>query len=171
MSLTYPIAETATEALTQPHGHARTKAAAQDLAGQPVVFHTEWLRPGPERAEEWQASVQAAMNTGSVQIYESEKGRPVIAISFWRMVDESEIAPPPPKPKPQEDHADDLYFRSGRTRKKKPKPIDPNQLDLFRGDGPDQSGYERQDPDNPDIVLTEEGDGTRFGSGAEKEAE
>ena len=71
----------------------------------------------------------------------------------------------------REDHADDLYFRSGLTRKKKPKPIDPNQLDLFRGDGPDQSGCERQDPDNPDIVLTEEGDGTRFGSGAEKEAE
>jgi len=63
----------------------------------------------------------------------------------------------------QGDHTDDLYFRGGRTRKRRRAPrTDPRQLDLFTG--PDQQGYEHPDPDNPGIVLTdEEGDGTTFG--------
>lgn len=178
MSLTYPIAASGTDALTEPKGFARTRAAAEKAAGQGVEFQTEWLRPGPERAEEWQSAVQSALSHGAVQIYETEKGRPVIAISFWKLV---EIADDPVEPPVdpnegqtapvREDHADDLYFRTGRTRKKKPKPVDPNQLDLFRGAGPNQQGYEERDPNNPNVMIADEGDGTAFGLAPRHETE
>ena len=169
MTLAYPIAASGTDALTEPKGLARTKAAARQIAGQPITFETEWLRPGPERAQEWQSAVQMAIGHGAVQLYESEKGRPIIAISYWKLVDETEDAAPvvpvsPPAGDASPDHADDLYFRKGRTAKKgKVKAADPNQLDLFRGPGPDQRGYEHEDPNNPDVILTDEGDDTAFG--------
>ncbi len=127
----YPIAASAMDALTAPLGHERTQAAARRVAEGEVRFETEWLRPGPERAEELQSSIQAALSNGSAQIYESEKGRPVIALKFWRIVSEAEtiLSQPAEAPK-KEEHTDDLYFRRGRTKARK-KPIDPNQLDLF----------------------------------------
>jgi hypothetical protein len=43
--------------------------------------------------------------------------------------------PPPAIPsataRDKSDHTDDLYFRRGRTKSKRRKPVDPNQLDLF----------------------------------------
>ena len=59
----------------------------------------------------------------------------MIAVSYWQPVVTIEAEPEPePEPSPEpvgEDHADDLYFRHGRTKKKKPERVDPNQLDLF----------------------------------------
>lgn len=137
MTLAYPIAASAIDALTSPLGLERTMAAAREVAGQDVVLETEWMRPGPERAEELNSAIMAAVSCGAAQIYESEKGRPVFALNYWRLLTEEEMAPKPdPAPdagsKP-EDHADDLYFRHGRTKKVKPKPVDPNQMDLFPG--------------------------------------
>ncbi|MAT33732.1 MAG: hypothetical protein CMK06_01080 [Ponticaulis sp.] len=127
----YPIAASAMDALTAPLGHERTQAAARRVAGGDVRFETEWMRPGPERAEELQSSIQAALSIGAAQIYESEKGRPVIALKFWRVLSEAEVILSQPVETPKkEEHTDDLYFRRGRTKARK-KPVDPNQLDLF----------------------------------------
>lgn len=134
MSLTYPIAASAIQALTEPLGHERTQAAARRVAGGSVTFETEWIRPGPEREEELQYSLQREMGHGAAQIYESEKGRPIIALNYWRVLTEAEqVFDGPMRPDPErkrKDHTDDLYFRSGRTKPKK-KIVDPNQLDLF----------------------------------------
>lgn len=138
MSLTYPIASTAMDALLNPVGSERTLTAAKATAGRAVVFETEWLRPGPEREEELAGAVQTAITSGAVQVYESEKGRPIIALKFWRILSDEELKPKPaPKPdteaeaaEKKKDHTDDLYFRRGRTKPRK-KIIDPNQMDLF----------------------------------------
>ena len=145
MSLTYPVAADALEALTQPVGLERTQAAARRLAGREVIFETEWLRPGPERAEELAADIQSALSMGAAQVYENEKGRPIVALKFWRILTDEELKPKPAPAKPEggakakEDHADDLYFRRGRTKKTKPKPVDPNQMDLFQAPASDAS--------------------------------
>ena len=135
MTLIYPIAKTARAALTEPLGEARTKADAREIAGVEVVLETEWLRPDPEEADELSGSVQLAISHGAAQVYESDDGQPVIAVSYWQPVVAIEAEPEPdPEPSPEpvgEDHADDLYFRHGRTKKKKPERVDPNQLDLF----------------------------------------
>lgn len=138
MSLTYPIASNAMDALLSPVGLERTLTAARRTAGRAVIFETEWLRPGPEREEELAAAVQTAAAHGAVQIYESEKGRPVLALKYWRILSDEELAPAPlPQPSQEDaaetkknDHTDDLYFRRGRTKKRK-KAVDPNQMDLF----------------------------------------
>lgn len=150
MSLTYPIATSALEALTEPLGTARTQTAARRLADRPVSFETEWLKPEPEQAGELAGAVERAVASGAAQIYEGEAGRPVIALNYWQIQNESTTAPvePPPQPtqtpaQPEEkpaDHADDLYFRHGRTKKRKPKPVDPNQMDLFGGSRPAPKG-------------------------------
>lgn len=134
MSLAYPIAASAIEALTSPVGLERTRSAARQVAGREVILQTEWLRPGPERAEELKSAIDAAVSHGAAQIYETEKGRPVIALNYWRPMTDEELAPKPApvkSDKARDDHADDLYFRRGRTKKTKPKPVDPNQLDMF----------------------------------------
>ncbi|MAK60021.1 MAG: hypothetical protein CMK09_03485 [Ponticaulis sp.] len=137
MTLAYPIANSAMQALTEPLGHERTQAAARKAAAGPVTFETEWLRPGPERQEDLQPYVQSAVAMGAAQIYETEKGRPVIALNYWRVMTEAEqvfdqpVATDPARKR--EDHTDNLYFRRGRTKPKK-KPVDPNQLDLFGAD-------------------------------------
>ena len=134
MSLSYPIANTAMDALTSPLGHERTQSAAKRHVGGPVTFETEWLRLGPERLEEIQSSVQTAVAMGAAQIYETEKGRPVIALNYWRVLtDVEKVFDRPAEIDParkKEDHTDNLYFRRGRTKPRK-KSVDPNQLDLF----------------------------------------
>lgn len=138
MSLTYPIASNAMDALLNPVGMERTLTAAKATAGRAVVFENEWIRPGPERVEELSSAVQMAAAHGAVQVYESEKGKPVIALKYWRILTDEELAPKPePEPeKPEDvgakkkDHTDDLYFRKGRTKPRK-RVVDPNQMDLF----------------------------------------
>jgi hypothetical protein len=134
LTLAYPVAASGMDALTSPLGLERTRAAAGRVAGRKVVLSTEWLRPGPERAAELESAIQMAISTGAAQIYESEKGRPVIALNYWRPMTDEELAPQPAPAKPdkaRDDHADDLYFRRGRTKKTRPKPVDPNQMDMF----------------------------------------
>ncbi len=141
MTLTYPIAANGEEALTAPKGLARTKSGARREIGQAVEFETEWLRPNPQQAEDWQAAVLTAVSYGAAQVYEAEKGGSIIAISFWKLVEEP--APVPARPKageskePRNDHADDLYFRRGRTRQNRKPAVDPNQMDLFGGSSSD----------------------------------
>lgn len=169
MPLSFPIAETARTALDTETG-ARTIAEARELAGGPVTLVSEWLRPQPAEREDVQGRAEAGVARGFVQLYEDAKGRPVIAVTFWKPQAAPRPKPAKGKPKKQvEDHTDDLYFAkpSSRTKKRK-RPVDPNQFDLFSG--PDQKGDEHPDAGNPDVVIVEEeGSGAAFGIGPEPE--
>lgn len=173
MPLIYPIAPNARDALDAESG-ALTIAEARQLAKRPVTLVTDWLRPQPAERAEVQAKADAGVARGFVQLYEDAKGRPVIAVSYWkpepsakgkgrkaRHKAESE-ALPETIDDPAEDHTDDLYFaKPGARPKSRKRSPDPNQLDLF---GPDQQGAESPDPHNPLVVIVdEEGDGASFG--------
>lgn len=163
MPLLYPIAANAREAL-DAEGGARTISEARELAKAPVSLVSDWLRPQPAERETVQGKAEAAISRGFVQLYEDAKGRPVIAVTYWKP-DASVKAKPrkaKAKPEPVEDHTDDLYFtKRGAKAKKRKRLPDPNQMDLF---GPDQQGAEHVDPHNPLVVIVdEEGDGATFG--------
>jgi len=181
MPLLYPIAKTARAALEEDGG-ARTVAEARELAGAPVTLVSEWLRPQPAEREEIEGKAQAGVARGFVQFYEDAKGKPVIAVSFWKPTSgvktkaskgkkaakaepETGGAAEQKAPDLAEDHTDDLYFnKPGAKTKRKKKAADPNQLDLFAG--PDQQGDEQPDPHNPLVVIVEEeGSGSAFGLG------
>lgn len=169
MPLLYPIAANAREALDAEVG-ARTISQARELAKAPVSLVSDWLRPQPAEREAVQGKAEAAIARGFVQLYEDAKGRPVIAVTYWKPDAGVKTKPrkAKPKPGPGEDHTDDLYFtkRGARAKKRKRLP-DPNQMDLF---GPDQQGAEHADPHNPLVVIVdEEGDGATFG-GIESES-
>lgn len=186
MTLSYPIANDARTAL-ETEGGARTVTEARELAGGAVTLVSEWLRPAAAERETIQTRADAAAARGFVQVYEDAKGRPVLAVTFWK-----KQAPAKPKagrgkapgnahdtahdqaadgaggsPGPAHgrayDDTDDLYFsKPGAKAKRRRKSPDPNQLELFTG--PDQRGDETPDPGNPDIVVVdEEGSGTAFG--------
>lgn len=163
----YPLAADARSAISGAVHAARTRGDAERLAGDVVVekLETEWLTLTLEEAEALLARADAVAGDGFVQRYEDEQGNPVLAITYWKVSDcAPSSAPPPPKPA-EPDHTDDLYFKAGRTRKRKSRrrrPVDPRQLDLFTG--PDQQGFEYRDPNNPAVIIPEEeGDGTTFG--------
>jgi hypothetical protein len=176
MPLSFPIAATAREALDTETG-ARTIAEARELAAGPVTLVSEWLRPQPAEREEVQGRAEAGVARGFVQLYEDAKGRPVIAVTFWKpnakVKTKPEKKPAAKKPAPDkvaEDTTDDLYFAkpTSRTKKRGKRSPDPNQLDLFKG--PSQTGDERPDPDNPAVVLVEEeGSGEAFGIGPDQQ--
>lgn len=141
MSHAYPLARNVTEALDPGAKAARTRADAEAIAGGLKVesLHTEWLN-----LSEADADVQMVANAGGIahgflQRYEDDKGAPVVAVTYWRLVDAAKAkkaakAPKPePAPEPTEaDHTDDLYFRSGRTKPSRRKRwVDPRQMDLF----------------------------------------
>lgn len=179
MSHTYPLAANADAALRPDAPAVRTRSEAdalgERLACQVVALETDWLTVTESEAETILARADAAVGQGFVQRYEDEAGRPVLAVTYWKISEgkpgkihesgsdgNAKADEQTPAIAATEDHTDDLYFRGGRTRRRRKKPADPRQMDLFSG--PDQQGYERRDPDNPDIVLTEEeGDGTVFG--------
>ncbi|HVY87558.1 MAG TPA: hypothetical protein VG942_01725 [Hyphomonadaceae bacterium] len=175
MPLQFPIASTARAAL-DTEGGARTVAEARELAGGPVTLVSEWLRPQAAEREDVQGKAEAGIARGFVQLYEDAKGRPVIAVTFWKptagvktRVKKTKAQPDAVAPvAPGEDHTDDLYFQKpGARTKKRKRAADPNQLDLFTG--PDQQGAETPDPHNPLVVIVdEEGDGAAFGIGEEK---
>jgi hypothetical protein len=171
MPLSFPIAQTARTALDTETG-ARTITEARELAGAPVTLVSEWLRPQPAEKDEIQGKAESGVARGFVQLYEDAKGRPVIAVTFWKPQPAgkpAKAAKPKPKKK-EEDHTDDLYFAkpSSRTKKRK-KPVDPNQFDLFAG--PDQKGDEHPDAGNPGVVIVdEEGSGEAFGVGPDQKA-
>lgn len=135
MSHTYPIATTAKAALEAQGEPARTRYEAEALAaGQAIAaLETEWLTPASADVARMLELVKANPAHGFVQNYEDAKGNTVLAVTYWKLAKPSKAKPkPPPKPKAEEDHTDDLYFRSGRTKKAKRKRfVDPNQLDMF----------------------------------------
>ena len=178
MSLAYPLARTADDALTGATEAARTRYDAEALAGgTPVLsLETEWLKPDADDVDALVKQAEAGEAKGFIQAYEDADGKPVLAVTYWKlgkpaaktparaaMPEEGPAAAPGTPSKPAEDHTDDLYFRHNRGQKsRRRKHVDPRQMDLFIS--PDQRGYEHKDPNNPNTMLTdEEGDGTTFG--------
>lgn len=138
MSHLYPIAVSVEEALSPDQPAALTRADAERLAERKSVLslETEWLTVSEDEAERMLDAAAAGQGHEFIQRYENEDGSPVLAITFWRV---SETAPADPEEarlttEPDEvDHTDDLYFRSGRTKKRGPKKkLDPRQMDLFQ---------------------------------------
>lgn len=136
MPLLFPIASNPRDALdADPDTGARTIAEARELAKGQVALVSDWLRPGPAEAEDMQRKAEQGISRGFVQIYEDAKGRPVIAVTYWKPGAEKQAPPRREKVEPEakaEDHTDDLYFTKAEAKaKRKRKAVDPNQLDMF----------------------------------------
>lgn len=140
MSLAYPVARTLEEAITPGVKAARSRSEATALSAGLTVegLETSWLHLAPDQADALFRSLGAEGAAGHIQRYEDTSGHAVVAVSWWKLVDpDAGRAPavrpfePARPPSLQEDHTDDLYFRRGRTKNRRKKPADPNQLDLF----------------------------------------
>lgn len=112
-----------------------------------LALETEWVEVSEEGASEMLARADATMGMGFVQRYEDAAGAPVLAVTYWKL-GEAQKAPAKKEAKSEaaeaappedEDHTDDLYFRSGRTkpRRGRKRKVDPNQMDLFEADASD----------------------------------
>lgn len=137
MSLAYPIACTLEDAVAPGAKAARSMREAAALSPGFVItgLETSWLHLPEDEANALFSKLGADGAAGHLQRYEDNSGHVVIAVSWWKCVDPNEARPeikPAPHPAPAStDHTDDLYFRRGRTRPRRRKPADPNQLDLF----------------------------------------
>ena len=137
MSHLYPLAFTAREALAGADHSARSKTDANRLCTLSDHhiggLETEWLTLADAEAAELEAQADAGVSAGFVQRYEDAKGATVLAITYWKITPDNAPTPAPePETVPEADHTDDLYFRAGRTKKRrKARKIDPNQMDLF----------------------------------------
>jgi hypothetical protein len=147
MSLAYPIARTLEEATRPGVKTARTQSEAVALSTGAKVegLETSWLHLTEDEAAALVGAQGMEGPAGYLQRYEDTSGHVVVAVTWWKLADPKApkaAPPPPPVPPPPEapaapDHTDDLYFRRGRTKPKRKRPADPNQLDLFdTGSGP-----------------------------------
>ncbi len=138
MSLAYPIAATVELALSDTGVAARTRHEAEQLAegGSIQGLVTDWFTPPGDAKDEALKQAGRGQDLGFVQCYEDRNGDPVLAVTYWKL-----STRPAQKPKPapksradvQPDHTDDLYFKHGRTKRRRArkKAQDPNQMDLF----------------------------------------
>ena len=137
MSHAYPLGKTARDALKTAKAAARTRYEAEDLADGVAIaaLETEWITPTAKDLPKLQAQVDANPGQGFVQHYEDGSGNPVLAVTYWKLAKVAKKPNPKPKPAAPEpetgDHTDDLYFKSGRTKKSRKPAVDPNQMDLF----------------------------------------
>jgi hypothetical protein len=138
MSHAYPLGKTARDALKGAQEAARTRYEAEDLAGDVAIasLETEWLTPSEKDLPKILGQAEANPGHGFVQHYEDGSGNTVLAVTYWKLAKVKKKKPaakPKPEAKPSdEDHTDDLYFKSGRTKKSRRKRyVDPNQMDLF----------------------------------------
>lgn len=139
MSHLYPLAFSAREALAGADHSARSKADADRLCAVDEHYigglETEWITLADAEISELETQVDAGVSAGFVQRYEDAKGAAVLAVTYWKITPDSAPAPAPvpePETAPKADHTDDLYFRAGRTKKRrKDRKPDPNQMDLF----------------------------------------
>jgi len=139
MSHAYPLGKTARDALKNAQAAARTRYEAEELAENVAIasLETEWITPAEKDLAKILEQAETNPGHGFVQNYEDGSGNTVLAVTYWKLAK----TPKKPKPKPrpiqdpdpnQEDHTDDLYFKSGRTKKSRRKRfVDPNQMDLF----------------------------------------
>lgn len=147
MAHLFPLALNAADAVDAPELAARTRAGAEALveasAHRVVRLETEWLTLEPDEAARILAAAEATeWGDMFIQRYEDASGKPVLAVTYWKLVDTAapaKLASPEPEETPKADETDDtddLYFRKGRTKTRgaRRKKIDPNQMDLFGTD-------------------------------------
>jgi hypothetical protein len=143
MSLAYPVARSLEEAITPGVKCARSQREAGALSNGLAVdgLETSWLHLPPEDADALMRTISAEGPAGHLQRYEDTSGHTVLAVSWWKLADpvtqprSGKHSSRDHTPGTQEaDHTDDLYFRRGRTKLKRRRPVDPNQLDLFGGE-------------------------------------
>ncbi len=138
MSLAYPVAASVESALSGAGDTARTRFEAETLAGDQAIkgLVTDWFTPPKESREDLLAQAAKGQELGFVQQYEDRNADPVLAVTYWKLAVRP-LKPPAPDPMqprgPETDHTDDLYFKHGRTKKRRNrrKTPDPNQMDLF----------------------------------------
>lgn len=142
MSHIYPLARTARDAVAAAERAARTRADAVDAAGGDTVIdlETEWLTLDSDEVDDMLDKADAGPGHGFLQRYEDASGNIVLAVTYWKLAPATIINPiPASEDTPpattttaveEEDHTDDLYFRSPASRRKS-RPVDPNQLDMF----------------------------------------
>ncbi|MEO1659512.1 MAG: hypothetical protein AAFR51_00885 [Pseudomonadota bacterium] len=139
MSHVYPLGKTAKDALQNAPAAARTRYEAEALADGVAIaaLETEWLTPAAQDLETILAQAEDNPGHGFVQHYEDAAGNTVLAVTYWKLAKAPKKAKPKSPAKPDakseaQDHTDDLYFKSGRTKKSRRKAfLDPNQMDLF----------------------------------------
>ncbi len=139
MSHAYPLGKTARDALKNAAAAARTRYEAEDLADGVAIsaLETEWITPATKDLSKILEQADANPGHGFVQHYEDGSGNTVLAVTYWKLAKAKKKPAPKPKADPEpktdeEDHTDDLYFKSGRTKKSRRKHVvDPNQMDLF----------------------------------------
>ncbi|MEM9669382.1 MAG: hypothetical protein AAF950_10695 [Pseudomonadota bacterium] len=137
MSHTYPLASSAEAALEATGEAARTRYEAERLAGEDmrvVSLETEWITLDAKALGGLLEKAESGVGEGFVQRYENADGTPVLAVTYWRLVPQLKgIGKQKTKAKPKkkvEDHTDDLYFKKGRTKRRR-RGVHPLQLDLF----------------------------------------
>lgn len=139
MSHAYPLGKTARDALKNAHAAARTRYEAEELADSAAIasLDTEWITPAAKDLDKILDQAERNPGHGFVQHYEDGSGNTVLAVTYWKLAKTSKKPKPKPRPIPDpaasaDDHTDDLYFKSGRTKKsRKKRAVDPNQMDLF----------------------------------------
>lgn len=138
MSHAYPIAASARDALSAEVKVARTRYEAEAAADGLVIsaLETEWLTPAADDLTDVLAQAAQSPAHGFIQNYEDAAGNTVLAVTYWKLA-KTKVKTPKPVPKPADaadgDHTDDLYFRRAKSKKRKAKAVDPNQLDMFGG--------------------------------------
>ncbi|PKP80933.1 MAG: hypothetical protein CVT79_13025 [Alphaproteobacteria bacterium HGW-Alphaproteobacteria-18] len=140
MSLAYPVARSLEDALKPDAPTARSRRGAISQASGLALegLETSWLHLPEAEADALFKALGPDGAAGHLQRYEDTSGHTVVAVSWWKLVDPNNVRPPEkrafepaPPPPLTDDHTDDLYFRHGRTKTRRKKPTDPNQLDLF----------------------------------------
>lgn len=137
-----PVARNAGSAARQPLGFARTPEEARVILGAPAERVSEALwRPYATRTRALQQIAKAHLPDGLAEIVE-RSGRFVVCLPFWRPITQS--MSPAERAKLDERAAAPM---------RAPAPQLPADVGLF----------ERLAPENPAIVLAEEGDGRMRG--------
>lgn len=137
-----PVARTANAALNKPMGRARTPDDARALLGAPAELAREVIPKLYVDHKRLKARWGKLLDNGLAEIVERE-GKFALAILFWRPIKAPGL---PPKLTPHE--RTELAERvAAPLRAEAPQ----EELDIGL--------FERLAPENPDIVLAEEGDG------------
>lgn len=137
-----PVARNVAAAARRPLGHARTPEEARAVLGGPAELATELLPKRYRTRQRALAQWGELISAGRGEIVERE-ARFAVALTFWRPL----VSPARPTPlAPAERH--ELAERLAAPLRP-PEPQAPLDVGLF----------ETAAPENPDIVLAEEGDG------------
>lgn len=137
-----PVARSVAAAVRNPLGRARTPEEARSVLGGPAELATETLPKLYTTRHRLMARWEALVENGLAEIAERE-GRLAVAVHYWRP-----MAPPgrtaPLAPAERHELAERIAAPMAGA-----EPQAPLDIGLF----------ERMAPENPEIVLAEEGDG------------